>query len=86
MSALNNIYFINPIDFSLKQNITRLVRQAFIHYCKLHQVWEPPSITTFFMLLGFSEQMLWIQSMPRVTYGYQQLVIGCIHLGLTIIV
>ena len=37
--------YINPIDFSLKQNITRLVRQAFIHYCELHQVWEQPSIT-----------------------------------------
>ena len=33
--------------FSLKQNITRLVRQAFIHCCELHQVWEPPSITAF---------------------------------------
>ena len=29
---------INPIDFSLKQNITRLVRQAFIHCCELHQI------------------------------------------------
>ena len=38
------------------------------------------------MLLGLSEHMLWIQSMPRVTYGYQQLVIGCIGVGLTIIV
>ena len=47
MSALNNIYFINPIDFSLKQNITRLVRQAFIHCCELYEVWEPPSITAF---------------------------------------
>ena len=39
-----------------------------------------------FMLLGLSECMLWIQGMPRVTYGYQQLVISCIGLGLTIIV
>ena len=29
----------------LIENICRLFRQAFIHYCELHQVWEPPSIT-----------------------------------------
>ena len=40
-------FAINPIDFSLKQNITRLVRQTFIHCCELHQAREPPSITVF---------------------------------------
>ena len=39
-----------------------------------------------FMLLGLSEHILWIQNMPRVTYDYEWLVIGCIGLGLTIIV
>ena len=38
------------------------------------------------MLLGLSEHMLRIQSMPRVTYDYWQLVIGCIGLDLVIIV
>ena len=40
-------FAIYPFDFSLKQNITRLVRQPFIPCCELHQVWEPPSITVF---------------------------------------
>ena len=38
-------FTIHPINFSLEQNISRLFRQAFIHCCELHQVWEQPSIT-----------------------------------------
>ena len=38
------------------------------------------------MLLGLSEHMLWIQSMPRVAYDYLWLAIAWIGLGLTIIV
>ena len=37
---------INPIKFSLEQNISRLFREAFIYCCALHQVLEQPSITT----------------------------------------
>ena len=36
---------INPINFSLEQDISRLFRQAFIHCCELYQVWEQSSIT-----------------------------------------
>ena len=38
-------FTINSINFSLEQNISRLFRQTFIHYCELHQVWEQPNIT-----------------------------------------
>ena len=38
------------------------------------------------MFLELSEFMLWIQSMPRVTYDYLWLDIGLIGLGMTIIV
>ena len=38
------------------------------------------------MLLGLSEHMLWIQSMPRVPYVYKQVPTCWIGLGMTIIV
>ena len=38
------------------------------------------------MLPGLSEHILWIQSIPWVTYDYLQLAFGWIGLGLTIIV
>ena len=38
------------------------------------------------MFLELSEFMIWIQSMPRVTYDYLWLDIGLIGLGMTIIV
>ena len=44
-SLFKQVFIINPIIFSLEQNISRLFRQTFIHYCELHQVWEQPNIT-----------------------------------------
>ena len=35
----------NPIDFSPEQNMLVVLRQTFILYWELHQVWEQPSIT-----------------------------------------
>ena len=37
-------------------------------------------------MLGLSECMLWIQSMPRVSYVYLKMPTGWIGLGMTIIV
>ena len=37
-------------------------------------------------MLGLSEHMVWIQSMPRVLYVYLWMPIGWIGLGITIIV
>ena len=78
---------INPIKFSLEQNISRLFRQAFIHCCELHQVCKQPSITVItLLLLGLSEHMLCIQSILRKSYDNLWMPIGWIGLGLTIIV
>ena len=55
---------VNPIDFSLEQNILLVLQQAFILYWELHQVWEQPSITLVICVAMLTELMLWIQSMP----------------------
>ena len=62
------IYY-NPIDFSLEQNMLVVLRQVFILYWELHQVWEQPSITAIICVAMLTEYMLWIWSMPNVTLG-----------------
>ena len=52
-------FTINSVDFSLEQNISRLFRQAFIHYCELHQVWEQPSITAII----YVTRTLWVHAL-----------------------
>ena len=44
MIISQEVLLLVQLFFSLEQNISRFFRQAFIHCCELHQVWEQPSI------------------------------------------
>ena len=57
--VMSEAMFFNSVDFSLEQNISRLFRQAFIHYCELHQVWEQPIITAIIYVTS----TLWVHAL-----------------------
>ena len=67
--TMGTLGYVNPMTFSLEQNILVASWQAFILCWELHQVWEQPSITAVICVAMLTEHMLWIQSMPNSYLG-----------------